>query len=69
MIAVIAWSEASVSRIIRVEMSQDGCLGEGVFEGLEHLGVVGAPGERGVLACEANQGDDNVRKPHSVAWL
>jgi len=40
-------------------MCQDGCLGEGSFEGLKCLGVVGAPGERGVLVCEANQGDEN----------
>jgi len=34
-----------------------------MFEGLEHLGVVGTTGERGILASEANQGDDNVGKP------
>jgi len=38
-------------------------LGECSLEGLECLGVVGSPGERGVLACEANQGDDDVGEP------
>jgi len=27
--------------------------------------MVGALGEQGVLVCEANQGDDNVREPHN----
>jgi len=49
--------------IIRVEMHQDGCLGEGVFEALECLGVIRAPGEWGVLACEVNQGNDDVLCP------
>src|SRR5882724_1131057 len=40
--------------IIRVEMCQDGCLCEGVFEGLKGLSVVGTPGEWCVLAGEAN---------------
>src|SRR5882724_7809439 len=53
------------NRIIRVEMCQDGCLGEGIFEGLKCLGVVRAPGEWGVFSCEVNQGDDDVRKPHN----
>jgi len=51
--------------IIRVEMHQDGCLGEGSFEGLKCLGVVRAPGEWGVLVCDVNQGDDDVREPHN----
>src|SRR5882724_11448905 len=33
--------------IIRVKMCQDGGLGEGSLEGLEHLSVVRAPSERG----------------------
>jgi len=47
----------------RVEMCQDGCLCKGCLEGCECFGVIGAPGERGVLAGEANQGDDNVGEP------
>src|SRR5882724_460471 len=39
--------------IIRVKMRQDGGLGEGSLEGFKHIGVVGAPSERGVLAGEA----------------
>ena len=50
-------------------MHQDGCLGAGHFEGLECLGVVGTPGEWGVLVCEVNQGDDNVRKPHNELMI
>ena len=53
------------NRIIRVEMHQDGCLGEGVFEGLECLGVVRAPCEWGVLVCEVNQVDENVGEHHN----
>jgi len=37
------------NRIIQVEMHQDGGLGKGLFECVEHLGMVGAPGEWGVL--------------------
>src|SRR5882724_5595474 len=33
------------NRIVRVEMCQDGCLGEGSLEGFKCLGVVGAPSE------------------------
>ena len=46
-------------------MCQDGCLGEGSFEGLEGIGVVGAPGEWGVLACKADQGGDDIGEPHN----
>ena len=49
--------------IVRVEMHQDGCLGEGSLEGLECFSVVRPPGEWGVLACELNQGDDNLENP------
>jgi len=42
----------------------DGCLYEGIFEGLECLGMVRTPCEQGVLASEADQGDD-VRKSHN----
>jgi len=54
--------------IIRVEMHQDGCLCKDVFEGLKCLGVVGTPGERGVFASEANQGDD-VGKPNNESVI
>ena len=47
MIAAIAYNRAIV-----VEMCQDGCLCEGIFEGFEWLGVVRAPCEWGILACE-----------------
>jgi len=57
------------NRTIRVELCQDGGMGEGSIEGLECLGVVRAPSEWGVLACEANQGDDNVRKPHNELMI
>ena len=57
------------NRIVRVEMHQDGSLGEGSLEGLKHLVVVGAPGEWGVLACEANQGVDNVGEPHNESAI
>jgi len=50
-------------------MCQDGSLGECSLEGLECLGVVGSPGERGVLACEANQGDDDVGEPHNESAI
>ena len=51
--------------IIRVEMRQNGCHGEGVFEGSKHLHIIGAPGERGVLAGEMDEGNDNVREPNN----
>ena len=50
-------------------MLQDGGLGEGCFEGFEHLGMVGAPGEQGVLVGEANQGYDNVGEPHNESTI
>jgi len=46
-------------------MRQDGSLGEGSLEGFKHLGVVRAPSEWGVLAGEANQGNDDVSEPHN----
>ena len=57
------------NRIVRVEMCQYGCLSEGCFEHVEHPGVVGTPGEWGVLAGEANQGDDNVGEPHNESVI
>src|SRR5882724_5319627 len=57
------------NRIVRVEMCQDGGLGEGGLEGFECLGVVGAPSERGVLAGEANQGNDNVGEPDNESTI
>src|SRR5882724_10625787 len=51
--------------VIGVEVHQDGCLGKGCFERFERLGVIGAPGEWGVLAGEANQGNYNVGEPHN----
>jgi len=44
------------NQIIRVEMCQDRCLGNGVFEGPERLDVVRAPYERSVLASKMNKG-------------
>jgi len=41
--------------IIRVEMRQDGCRGEGMFEGFEHLCMIGTPGEKSVLAGKTNE--------------
>src|SRR5882724_13452380 len=40
--------------VIRVEMCQDGCLCKCCLEHFERLSVIGAPGEWGVLAGEAN---------------
>src|SRR5882724_5220579 len=57
------------NRIVRVEMHQDGGLGEGSLEGLECLGVVGAPSERGVLVGEVNQGDEDVREPNNESVI
>src|SRR5882724_7952599 len=57
------------NRIVRVEMRQDGGLGEGGLEGFECLGVVGAPSERGVLVGEANQGNDDVREPQEESTI
>src|SRR5882724_166529 len=50
-------------------MCQDRCLGEGCLEGFECLGVIGAPGEWGVLAGEENQGYDNVGEPHNESVI
>src|SRR5882672_1365533 len=55
--------------IIRVEMCQDGCRGEGVFEGFERLHMIGTPGERGVLAGETNEGDDDVGEPNNESAI
>jgi len=55
------------NRIVRVEMCQDGGLGESCLEGFECLGVVGAPDEWGVLAGEMNQRYDDVREP-TMNW-
>jgi len=57
------------NRVNRVEMHQNGCLGECVFEGLECLGVVRCPGERGILACEVNQRDDDIGKPQNESAI
>ena len=57
------------NRSVRVEMHQDGGLGEGSLEGLERLGVVRAPSERGVLAGEVNQGDNDVRELHNKSAI
>src|SRR5882724_1264898 len=50
-------------------MCQDGGLGEGSLEGFEHLGVVKAPSEWGVLAGEANQGNDDVGEPNNESVI
>src|SRR5882724_1835192 len=50
-------------------MRQDGGLGEGSLEGLKCLGVVGASSERGVLAGEVNQGNDNVGEPNNESMI
>src|SRR5882724_10748594 len=50
-------------------MCQDGGLGEGSLEGFEHLGVVRAPSEWGVLAGEANQGNDDVGEPNNESAI
>src|SRR5882724_11755083 len=50
-------------------MHQDGGLGEGSLEGFECLSVVGAPSEWGVLAGEANQGNDNVGGPNNESTI
>ena len=55
--------------IIRVEMCQDRCCGKDMFEGPECLDVVGAPYERGVLASEMNEGDDNVGEPQNESTV
>src|SRR5882724_565466 len=57
------------NRVVRVEMHQDGGLGEGSLEGFERLGVVRAPSEWGVLAGEANQGNDDVREPNNESAI
>src|SRR5882724_8353142 len=57
------------NRSVRVEMHQDGGLGEGSLEGLERLGVVRAPSERGVLAGEVNQGDDDLGEPNNESAI
>src|SRR5882724_10320173 len=55
--------------VIRVEMCQDGCLCKCCLERFECLSVIRAPGEWGVLAGEANQGDDDVRKSHDESAI
>ena len=55
--------------VIGVEVRQDGCLGKGCLERFERLGVIGAPGKWGVLAGEANQGDDDVGEPHNESSI
>src|SRR5882724_517277 len=55
--------------IIRVKMCQDGGLGEGSLEGFKCLGVVRAPSEWGVLAGEANQGNDDVGEPNNESTI
>ena len=55
--------------IISVEMRQNGCCGEGMFEGSERLHMIGTPGERGVLAGETNEGDDDVREPNNESAI
>src|SRR5882672_8973653 len=55
--------------IIRVEMRQYGCRGEGTFEGSERLGLIGTPGKRSVLAGEANEGDHDVREPNNKSAI
>ena len=50
-------------------MCQDGGLSESHLEGFECLGVVRAPGEWAVLACEVNQGDEDVGEPHNELGL
>src|SRR5882724_7346691 len=57
------------NRIVRVEMCQDGGLGEGGLEGFECLSVVRAPSEWGVLAGEANQGNDDVGEPDNESTI
>ena len=57
------------NRMIRVQMRQDGCHGEGVFEGSECLHMIGTPGERGVLVGETNEGDDEVREPNNESEI
>src|SRR5882672_192655 len=55
--------------IMRVEMCQYGCRGEGRFEGSERLRLIGIPGKRGDLAGEMNEGDDNVREPNNESAI
>src|SRR5882724_4855966 len=57
------------NRVVRVEMRQDGGLGESSLEGFECLGVVRAPSEWGVLAGEANQGNDDVEEPNNESAI
>src|SRR5882724_10930201 len=57
------------NRIVRVEMRQDGGLGEGSLEGFKCFGVVRAPDERGILSGKANQGDDNVGEPLNESMI
>src|SRR5882724_4410223 len=57
------------NRIVRVEMCQDGGLGEGSLEGFEHLSVVGAPSEWGELVGEANQGNNDVGEPDNESTI
>jgi len=52
-----------------LKFAKDGGLGEGGLEGFKCLGVVGAPSEWGVLAGEANQGNDDAGEPDNESTI
>jgi len=51
------------NEIIRLKCTKMGAWVKAVLRVFKHHGVIGAPGEQGVLAGETNERYNNVRKP------